>query len=41
MIKKLLKKSVTKNKYQNKIDDVKNEKIKKSLLELTKLFKKK
>ena len=38
---KLLKKNVTKNKYQNKIDDVKNEKIKKSLLELTKVFKEK
>ena len=34
-------KNVTKNKYQNKIDDVKNEKIKKSLLELTKVFKEK
>ena len=33
--------NVTNNKYQKKIDDVKNEKIKKSLLELTKLFKKK
>ena len=39
--KSLLKKNVTKNKYQNKIDDVKNEKIKKSLLELTKVFKEK
>ena len=38
---KPLKKNVTKNKYQNKIDSVKNEKIKKSLLELTKVFKKK
>ena len=35
------KNNVTNNKYQKKIDDVKNEKIKKSLLELTKLFKKK
>ena len=34
-----LEKNVTKNKYQNKIKDVKNEKIKKSLLELTKVFK--
>ena len=34
-------KNVTKNKYKNKIDNVKNEKIKKSLLELTKLFKEK
>ena len=31
----------TNNKYQKKINDVKNEKIKKSLLELTKVFKKK
>ena len=38
---KLFEKNVTKNKYQNKIDNVKNEKIKKSLLELTKVFKKK
>ena len=38
---KLSKKNVTKNKYQNKIDHVKNEKIKKSLLELTKVFKEK
>ena len=29
------------NKYKNKINDVKNEKIKKSLIELTKVFKKK
>ena len=36
---KPLKKNVTKNKYQNKIDDVKNDKIKKSLIELTKVFK--
>ena len=27
------------NKYQNKINDVKNDKIKKSLIELTKVFK--
>ena len=31
--------NVTINKYQNKIKDVKNEKIKKSLLELAKVFK--
>ena len=29
------------NKYQNKINDVKNDKIKKSLIELTRVFKKK
>ena len=34
-------KSVTIKKYQNKINDIKNEKIKKSLLELTKLFRQK
>jgi len=33
--------NVTNNKYKNKINDVKNEKIKKSLLELTKVFKEK
>ena len=33
--------NVTNNKFQNKINNVKNEKIKKSLLELTKVFKKK
>ena len=33
--------SVTNNKYKNKINNVKNEKIKKSLLELTKVFKQK
>ena len=38
---KILKKNVTKNKYQKKISDVKNEKIKKSLLELMKVFKEK
>ena len=38
---KILKKNVTKNKYQKKVSDVKNEKIKKSLLELTKVFKEK
>ena len=32
-------KNVTNNKYQTKIDNVKNEKIKKSLIELTKVFK--
>ena len=35
-----LKNNVTNKKYQKKINDVKNEKIKKSLLELTKVFKK-
>ena len=35
------KNSVTKNGYQKKIFDVKNEKIKKSLLKLTKIFKEK
>ena len=35
------KENVTNNKYQKKIVDVKNEKIKKSLLELTKVFKEK
>ena len=33
--------NVTNNKYKKKINDVKNEKIKKSLLELTKVFKEK
>ena len=33
--------NVTNRKYLNKINDVKNEKIKKSLLELTKVFKEK
>jgi len=28
-------------KYQNKINDIKNNKIKKSIMELTKVFKKK
>ena len=36
-----LEKNVTKNKYQNKINNVKNDKIKKSLLELTKVFREK
>ncbi len=35
------KENVTNNKYQKKINNVKNEKIKKSLLELVKVFKKK
>jgi hypothetical protein len=35
------KENVTNNKYQKKLNDVKNEKIKKSLLELTKVFKEK
>ena len=39
--KKLLDKNVTKNRYKDKINDVKNEKIKKSLLELTKAFREK
>ena len=34
-------KNVTIKKYQNKIIDIKNDKIKKSLIELTKVFKKK
>ena len=38
---KPLKNNVTKNRYQNKINDVKNEKIKKSLRELTRVFKEK
>jgi len=33
--------NVTKNKFKDKINNVKNEKIKKSLLELTKVFKEK
>ena len=33
--------NVTINKYQNKINNVKNDKIKKSLIELTKVFKEK
>jgi len=35
------KKNVTNEKYQKKINDVKNEKIRKSLIELTKVFKEK
>ena len=38
---KPLKNNLTKNKYQNQINYVKNEKIKKSLLELTRVFKEK
>ena len=38
---KFFKNNVTKNKHQNQINNVKNEKIKKSLLELTKVFKEK
>ena len=34
-------KIVTNSKYQTRIDNVKNEKIKKSLIELTKVFKEK
>jgi hypothetical protein len=34
-------KNVTIKKYQNKINNIKNEKIKKSLIELTKVFRKK
>ena len=34
-------KNVSINKYKNRVNDVKNKKIKKSLLELTKVFKKK
>ena len=36
-----MEKNVTNNRYKKKINDVKNEKIKKSLLELTKVFKEK
>ena len=39
--KKHSKENVTNNKYKKKINNVKNEKIKKSLLELTKVFKEK
>ena len=35
------KESETNNKYQKKIYDVKNEKVKKSLIEFMKVFKKK
>ena len=33
--------NVTNNKYKKKVDDVKNEKLKKSLIELTKVFREK
>ena len=39
--KKKSEKNVTIKKYQNKIKDIKNDKIKKSLIELTKVFKQK
>ena len=38
---KKIKTNVTKNKYQNKIKNVRNDKIRKSLIELTKVFKEK
>ena len=38
-VEKDYKKSETNNKYQKKINDVKNEKIKKSLIELSKVFR--
>ena len=38
---KNIEKNVTINKYQNKINDIKNDKIKKSLIELTRVFKQK
>jgi len=38
---KIKERNVTIKKYQEKINDIKNDKIKKSLLELTKLFKEK
>ena len=42
LLKKIdLEENVTNKKYQKKVDDVKNEKIKKSLLELMKVFKEK
>ena len=40
-IEKINDQNVTNDKYQKKIKDVKNEKIKKSLMELTKVFKEK
>ena len=40
-IEKINDQNVTNDKYQKKIKDVKNEKIKKSLIELTKVFKEK
>jgi len=39
--KDLHQKNVAINKYQNKINDVKNDKVKKSLIELTRVFKEK
>ena len=39
--KEVRRENVAINKYQNKINDVKNDKIKKSLIELTKVFKEK
>ena len=39
--KEILQENVAINKYQSKINDVKNDKIKKSLIELTKVFKEK
>ena len=39
--KEFYKETVSINKYQNKINDVKNDKIRKSLIELTKVFKEK
>ena len=39
--KKNVETNVTIKKYQNKLNDIKNEKIKKSLIELTKVFKQK
>ena len=36
-----IEKNVTIKKYQTKINDIKNDKIKKSLIELTKVFKQK
>ena len=38
---KKIKNNATNNKYKNEISKIKNEKIKKSLTELSKLFKKK
>ena len=39
--KELHQENVAINKYQNKINDVKNDKVKKSLIELTRVFKEK
>jgi hypothetical protein len=39
--KELRQENVAINKYQNKINDVKNDKIKKSLIEITRVFKEK